>query len=253
MNPNADIKNAPHAQGVAGAKTDDNINISSSSGAVKTKPVRAAKYWAGVFYPESMPANWIDVLTSCHVPCVVSPLHDRDINSDGTLKKPHYHVMFCYSNTTTCTSASCILTQLGSTSHSEHVMSAVGYYRYLTHKDNPEKAQYDERDIRVFNGFSYPDNIGQRTTTEQIEICQKILDVVMSECCPPNYIALIEYLRAMDMSVELEYTMMHTIFIKEVLASKRAYNSDLMSWQDQQRRKSGVMTSNEVNADCSAS
>ena len=32
-----------------------------------------------------------------------------------------------------------------------------GYYRYLTHKDNPEKAQYDEKDIQTLNGFDIRD------------------------------------------------------------------------------------------------
>lgn len=26
--------------------------------------------------------------------CCISPLHDRDIKADGTLKKPHYHILF---------------------------------------------------------------------------------------------------------------------------------------------------------------
>lgn len=222
----ADVKKVPTLGGVQGTSTNE--SIASGDGAGKTVK---AKYWAGIIYPESMPDNWRDVIEACHVPCVVSPLHDKDVNPDGSQKKPHYHVMFCYSNTTTGTSASHILAQLGSSLHAERVMSAVGNYRYLTHRDNPEKAQYSESDIVTLNGFSYTDNIGQRTATEQLEICERLMDIVLADVCPPNYLALIEYLRMMDMGTELEYTMTHTYFVKELLASKRAYHTDVTEWQ----------------------
>lgn len=241
-----DEKKVPSAGGAEGTGTTD--IIATDSGAGKTVK---AKYWAGIIYPESMPDNWRDVIESCHVPCVVSPLHDKDVNPDGTPKKPHYHIMFCYSNTTTGTSASYVLAQLGSSLHAERVMSAVGNYRYLTHRDNPEKFQYSERDIMSFNGFSYTDSIGQRTATEQLEICERLMEIVLADCCPPNYIALIQYLRMMDMSAELEYTMTHTYFIKEVLASKRAYDSDVLIWQEQKQREKEAMTGKQDGTDVS--
>ena len=144
-------KIVPTLGGVAGTST--NASIAPNEGADKGKSEKA-RHWAGVIYPESMPSNWKDIITESHVPCVVSPLHDKDVNPDGTPKKPHYHIMFCFPNTTTGTSASHILAQLGSSLHAVRVMSAVGNYRYLTHKDNPEKAQYSEGDIMTFNGFS---------------------------------------------------------------------------------------------------
>ena len=64
-----------------------------------------AKYWAFVAYPDSLPENWQEILISTGLPCVVSPLHDADINADDTQKKPHYHIIMCFSNTTTYTNA----------------------------------------------------------------------------------------------------------------------------------------------------
>lgn len=242
----ADEKKVPTLGGVKG--TESNDSIATDGGAGKTIK---AKFWAGIIYPDSMPDNWKDVIEACHIPCVVSPLHDKDVNPDGSLKKPHYHLMFCYSNTTTGTSASHVLAQLGSSLKAERIMSAVGNYRYLIHRDNPEKAQYSERDILTFNGFSYTDNIGQRTATEQLEICETIMEIILADVCPPNYLALIQYLRMMDMHAELEYTMTHTFFVKEVLASKRAYSSDVLIWEEQKRREKEAMTGKQDDTDVS--
>lgn len=44
--------------------------------------------WATVVYPESAPKNWREILGEMRVPCFLSPLHDKDINPDGTPKKP---------------------------------------------------------------------------------------------------------------------------------------------------------------------
>ena len=57
--------------------------------------------WAFVAYPESMPENWFELLQGTGLPIAVSPLHDKDVNPDGSIKKPHYHMICYYENTTT--------------------------------------------------------------------------------------------------------------------------------------------------------
>lgn len=239
-------KIVPTLGGVSGTST--NAIIAPTADTDKGKTVKA-RHWAGIVYPESMPENWKDIITASHVPCVMSPLHDKDVNPDGTPKKPHYHIMFCYPNTTTGTSASHILAQLGSSLHAERVMSAVGNYRYLTHRDNPEKAQYSEDDLQSFNGFSYTDYIGERTLTEKLSLGQQVMDIVMADACPPNYIALIQYLQMMGADSLLEYTMTNTYFVKELLSSKRAYNTDVEQWERKQRHKALCSESAESAGD----
>lgn len=39
-------------------------------------------------YPESMPKNWREILQKTGCPIAISPLHDKDINPDGTPKNP---------------------------------------------------------------------------------------------------------------------------------------------------------------------
>ena len=38
-------------------------------------------------YPESAPENWREILDETRMRWIESPLHDRDINPDGTPKK----------------------------------------------------------------------------------------------------------------------------------------------------------------------
>ena len=59
------------------------------------------KYWAFVLYLESAPENWKELLQLRGIPVCISPYHDKDINPDGTPKKPHYHIILCFPNTTT--------------------------------------------------------------------------------------------------------------------------------------------------------
>ena len=57
---------------------------------------RRTRNFATVVYPESAPTNWKLVLQEQCVPALVSPVHDRDVNTDGTIKKEHYHVMILF-------------------------------------------------------------------------------------------------------------------------------------------------------------
>jgi len=52
--------------------------------------------FATVVYPESAPENWFSLLGELKVPCFVSPLHDKDLNPNGEVKKSHYHVLFAF-------------------------------------------------------------------------------------------------------------------------------------------------------------
>ena len=104
--------------------------------------------WATVVYPDSAPDNWLQILRDMLIPCFVSPLHDQDYNADGEPKKPHYHVQFCFdSNSKRSRDQIKELTdQIGGVGQ-EKVSSRSGYCRYLIHRDNPDKAQYNYNDI----------------------------------------------------------------------------------------------------------
>ena len=123
--------------------------------------------WAMVLYPESAPADWRDQLTKTGLQVAISPLHDMDVwsledeqknpeHKAGTCKKPHYHVILCYSGPTAYSVVKRITDSLNQPIP-EALEQVKGMYDYLTHENNPEKYQYDKKDIQTLNGFSIRD------------------------------------------------------------------------------------------------
>lgn len=60
----------------------------------KKKDKRSSK-WAFLLYKESTPDNYLEILEEMHVPFVLSPWHDKDVNIEtGEVKKAHKHGAF---------------------------------------------------------------------------------------------------------------------------------------------------------------
>jgi hypothetical protein len=118
------------------------------------KPSERTRNFAFLVYPDSAPDGWRETLNEAHVECLISPLHDKDVNPDGTQKKPHWHVMVMYSSVKTRAQAAELRDAVGGVGW-ENVASARGYARYLCHLDNPEKAQYNTEDVVEMGGADY--------------------------------------------------------------------------------------------------
>ena len=97
--------------------------------------------WAFVLYPESAPADWLERLQATGLPGAISPLHDKDIDPTGIPKKPHYHVILCYAGPTSYNVVKSLTDSLNQPVP-QALEQVKGYYRYLTHMDNPDKYQY---------------------------------------------------------------------------------------------------------------
>lgn len=111
--------------------------------------------FATVVYPESAPCDWMEYLNQLHISTLISPLHDKDVNPDGELKKPHYHVMLMFESPVDYeTKVAPIFVEIGGVGR-ENVNSARGYARYMCHLDNPEKVQYNASDVRCLGGADY--------------------------------------------------------------------------------------------------
>ena len=52
--------------------------------------------WTFIVYPESAPDNWRELLDDTHLRWIESPLHDKDVNEDGEIKKPHWHILLSF-------------------------------------------------------------------------------------------------------------------------------------------------------------
>ena len=139
----------------------------------------------------------IKALAMEHMTFAVSPIHDRDFEDDGSLKKGHYHLLLAYSSATTLNNIRGWFNACGmpeSELHSVRVCaSGVGYYRYLTHRDNPEKAQYDDNDIRVFNDSDELFKRFSKSSSDKIDDLIRIFQIV-DELSTISFHNLVQYL-----------------------------------------------------------
>jgi len=110
--------------------------------------------WGLVIYPDSMPANWRDLLSELCIQVLVSPLHDSDVNATGEPKKPHHHVLLIFDSVKSQSQVSEIAKMLNAPAPMK-MDSARGAARYLCHMDNPEKAQYSPDEVLEFGGADY--------------------------------------------------------------------------------------------------
>ena len=140
------------------------------------KDTRVRNY-ATVVYPESVVDNWIDILSDLHIPVFISPLHDKDTNPTGEPKKAHYHVVFMFEGKKSIEQIKAITDEIGAVGQ-EPISSIRGYARYLCHLDNPEKAQYNQSDVRCLSGADYSAVIGLTTDKykairEMMQFCKE--------------------------------------------------------------------------------
>lgn len=163
-------------------------------------PPTKSKYFCALLYPESTTYDCdkiIKALAEEHLTFAVSPVHDRDVDDNGSLKKGHYHLLLAYSSATTLNNIRGWFRVCGlpeSDLHSVRVCaSGVGYYRYLTHKDNPEKVQYDDNDIRVFNDSDELFEKFSKTASEKIDDLVRIFQIV-DKLKTISFHSLIQYL-----------------------------------------------------------
>lgn len=114
--------------------------------------------FVSIGYPESLIEGWLQVLEGTHIPCVISPLHDKDVNPDGEVKKEHYHIMIMYEGPHTLEQAQKIFDSIGAVK-CKTVNSVRGQARYFLHMDNPEKAEYSINDVKCLSGADFQELI----------------------------------------------------------------------------------------------
>lgn len=148
--------------------------------------------WAFVLYPESAPADWREQLQKTGLPCAISPLHDKDVNATGEPKKPHYHVMVFYQGPTSYNVVKRLTDGLNQPIP-QVVEQVRGYYRYLTHMDNPEKAQYSPSEITTLNGFDIGDYV-EMSKSEVTKVCRALMEYIQEN-------DIMEYADLMDMTM----------------------------------------------------
>lgn len=192
-----------------------------------------SRYWTFIAYPESVIEGWLDKLEETGLQFAVSPLHDKDIEKCLTpedfekpnlveimgdkyyYKKPHWHILVMYEGPKTYKSFKEEVCDKVKGTIPKKVESLRGMYAYLTHKNNPEKAQYEISEIKEYNDFKL-----DLTTTEITLIKQKICLKIIEE-------EIIEYSDLLDYYLEIgdndywEVASNHTYFFDKYITSRR--------------------------------
>lgn len=174
--------------------------------------------WAFVLYPESAPENWKELLQQTGLGIAISPIHDKDVNPTGEVKKSHYHIILTYDGPTTYNNVRTLTESLGQPIP-QPLEQVRGYYRYLTHKDNPEKYQYDEKDILTYNGFNINDYV--ELTSSEVMAIKKQLQQFIRDNVITEYSDLMNILLDNELSNLYEVASNHTYFIDKYISSFR--------------------------------
>ena len=127
---------------------------------------KVTRNWEFILYPESAPEGWREQLREIHVPYFISPLHDKDVQFDGTPKKPHWHVILMFSSNKSVTQMQELAEKLNAPSPAM-VQSLSGAARYLIHKDDPDKYQYPASQVEEYGGVSWLEICASTTDTRQ--------------------------------------------------------------------------------------
>ena len=174
--------------------------------------------WAFVLYPESAPADWVERLQATGLQCEISPLHDKDKDPDGNPKKPHFHVIVCYSGPT---SYNVVKGLTGSLNQPipQPLEQVKGYHRYLTHKDNPEKYQYSPADIRTLNGFNIMD-FSDLTRSEVLEYKKEICSLIRGRDIR-EYSQLLDFLLDNELFDLFDCASSNTMLFNNYIKSRR--------------------------------
>lgn len=129
--------------------------------------------WTAIVYPDSAPKNWREILDETHYRWVESPLHDKDVNPDGEIKKAHWHILLSADGPISENTVKEVFKKLN-TPEIKKVGSSRGLVRYMIHLDNPEKYQYDINDIKGHNGAEV-ESYFELTTTNRLSVLKEMV------------------------------------------------------------------------------
>lgn len=174
--------------------------------------------WAFLFYKESAPDNYLDILEEIHIPFVLSPWHDKDVDKKtGEFKKAHKHGAFYFDSLKSYSQVSeLIKNKLNGPTHVEIVMSPKGMYDYFTHAENPEKTLYNVDDIESGCGFELDKFLIDNHSDEFLTL---VIDLI-EEHNFTEFNSLVRYASLEDIRI-LNLIMNKTYFFAKYLDSRR--------------------------------
>ncbi|EFQ57672.1 replication protein [Streptococcus downei] len=178
--------------------------------------------WAFLLYKESAPDKYLDILEEMHIPFVLSPWHDKDVNKEtGEFKKAHKHGALFFDSLKSYSQVSDLLTsKLNTPAHVEIVMSPKGMYDYFIHAENPEKTRYNIEDIESGCGFELDKFLIENNSDKFLST---VIDII-EEHNFTEFNSLVRYARKEDI-VLLNLIVNKTYFFAKYLDSRRHSNN----------------------------
>lgn len=188
----------------------------------KVETRKKARYWWAVFYPDdSAPADWREKLQATGLPCEYI-IHDKDTDpcpetGEQVAKKSHGHIIWAYSGPNTPAAADAIAIDLLKGKPAQPLSSIKGAHRYLTHQDNPEKAQYNPNDIETVNGFSIDDYAV--STKGEVNALYKAIESIIREQGLEDLADLMDYLADEGLEEYALFVRFNTYYLDKLLKS----------------------------------
>lgn len=159
--------------------------VRDSSSETKKKPRIRSKWWLFLSYPES--SNWEDIAAKfreLQLPFERSPLHNMDVNNDGTPKKAHYHWILHTPRESGISTVAEMIRGLGATQPIVP-LNIVGAEKYMDHDEEDEKAKYDPAD-RLYWMLDHETIMSAQSAVDKKQVAQdaeidcalKIIDTI---------------------------------------------------------------------------
>lgn len=193
--------------------------------------------WTFVGYPEdSLPENYRSILSDeLHLCFAESPVHDADLNGDGTEKKKHIHFILTFEGNKSFEQIKEITDRLNCPIP-QVVRNMRSMVRYMIHLDNPDKYQYKKEDIKCFGGFAL-DEYFNRSQTENRDLLKEIV-----QFCIDNQIT--EFSQLAECVFELGnndwidiITCRNTLFLSVYLKSKHFHDQQVQTMKTIEERR----------------
>lgn len=204
----------------------------------------AKKVYAAIIYPDSLPLEAaVEYLDGLKWDYRISPLHDKDVNEDGSPKKPHYHLLCGFE----CKPPKFI--------DFRNAMRQRGFVvpeyekdslqncperaeRYQAHLDQPEKSQYNPADAIESPSWNVEKYITQemranarraKRAADKADNSAQVARILERIGCKDGYISSFDELVAYAMregllDVVLDKTYFFKTYIDEVVKSWKVKN-----------------------------
>ena len=110
-----------------------------------------ARNWWFTCDSETLPAKWRETLDKEQTAWIESPLHDKDITTNGDPIKPHLHIIMMYKGARSYSHMKAITDSLDQEAH-RVVNDTKCLVRFFVHEDDPGKHHYNRDEIICHGG-----------------------------------------------------------------------------------------------------